>query len=92
MPARRFPNALCDLARHSASIEEPPTLSVLDRSLTVNFAKLPELLRRSPPKASVKGRSRTFHDTEGEASVDYFAGLDVSVKGSSICIVDHRCQ
>jgi hypothetical protein len=24
-------------------------------------------------------------------SVDYFAGLDVSVKGSSICIVDHRC-
>ena len=25
-------------------------------------------------------------------SVDYFAGLDVSVKGSSVCIVDHRCQ
>ena len=24
--------------------------------------------------------------------MDYFAGLDVSVKRSSICIVDHRCQ
>ena len=23
--------------------------------------------------------------------MDYFAGLDVSVKGSSVCIVDHRC-
>ena len=30
--------------------------------MTVNFARLPELLRRSPPKASVQGRSRTFHD------------------------------
>ena len=25
-------------------------------------------------------------------SVDYFAGLDVSVKGSSICIVDHAAS
>jgi hypothetical protein len=24
--------------------------------------------------------------------VDYFAGLDVSVKGSSICIVDHAAS
>jgi hypothetical protein len=59
----------------------------------VNFAKLLGLLRRSPPiSKACKVAAANFTIQKERRSVDGFAGLGVSVKGSSLCIVDHAAS
>jgi hypothetical protein len=61
--------------------------------MTVNFAKLLGLLRRSPPiSKACKVAAAHFTIQKERRSVDGFAGLGVSVKGSSLCIVDHAAS